>query len=189
MKTKQISALAAMIALTLVFANINMAFADYKNYDGFAIHALEKKQAKEAKAMTAALKEYQKTLKPSNFDNKVTEKRVNDNIKSISSKITGIVAHLAGAKSQTIQAPSEPTIDIIQVNKLRSTSQGGIETARVIYKVTAGQTELTNAKIVVESSKDKVENTVKSLLPTKSSIQMVFVKAAINESVIVRLVQ
>lgn len=190
MKAKHISALAAFAAVTLVFANTNIAFAaDYKNYDSFAIHALEKKQAREAKDMATALKEYQKTLKTSSdFGNKVIQKQVNDKIKSTEGMMVAIVAHLSGVKSQTNKNPSEPTIDVIQINKLRSTSQGGVATARVIYKVTAGETELTNAKIVVESSKDKVVNTVKSLHPTKSSTQMVFVKAAVDDVVDVRLV-
>jgi hypothetical protein len=190
MKTKQISALTVVLAITLVFANIDSAFAvsEYKGYEKSAIHAIEVKQAKAAAKMVKALQDYKQTLTEHKFDNKATEKRVASNTKSIENKIDGIVNLLKNRPSLASKDSIPPSAEMIGVAKFSGITQGGAEVMRVTYKVTAGSSDLRDAKIFIESDSGQLENRVRNLPAEQSSTHTVFLKVVDQNSVSLKLV-
>lgn len=189
MNTKQIGTLTAITAAALVFANVNVAFAEpYKNYDKRAIHAIEVKQAQAAKKMVKVLEAYKQTLSEHTFDNKATEKRVSANTKSIENKIIGIVDLLKNRPNPTGLAKTAPSAELIKIAKFGSSSQGGTEVMRVTYKVTAGNYDLRDAKAVIDSDAGKMENKILYLPAGQSSVNTVLLKVADKNAVNVNLV-
>ncbi len=189
MNTKQIGTLTAVIAAALVFANIDVAFADsYKNYDKLAIHAIEVKQAQAASKMAKALEAYKQTLSEHTFDNKSTEKRVAANTKSIENKIAGIADLLKNRSHPEGKALTIPSAELIKIAKFGASSQGGAEVMRVTYKVTAGNHDLRDAKVVVDSEAGNMVNKISYLPAGQSSVQTVLIKVADKSAVNVKLV-
>ena len=189
MNTKQIGTLTAITAAALVFANINVAFADsYKNYDKRAIHAMEVKQAQAASKMVKILEAYKLTLTEHQFDNKATEKRVASNAKSIDNQITGIVDLLKNKSQPLVKAPTAPSAEILKIAKFGSISQGGSEVMRVTYKVTAGNYDLRDVKAVVGSEAGNMVNKISYLPADRTSVQTVLIKVSDPSAVNVRLV-
>jgi hypothetical protein len=154
--------LTAISALTLVFANLNVVFADqYKSSDQQIVDVLEKKEARKAKDLVATLTKYQQTLKTHDFANKAIEKRVNENTMSTENKISQIIEMLKNGKIKYEESQNVPTIDVLQVHKVRSGSPGGEDVTRVIYRVYSDSL-LKDAKIVVDTQNGKVENILES---------------------------
>jgi len=190
MNTKQIGTLTAITAAALVFANVNVAFADsgYKNYDRLIIHAMEVKQAQAASKMVKVLQAYKMTLTEHQFDNKATEKRVTANTKSIDNQITGIVDLLKNRAHPAAKAATAPSAEIIKIAKFSSISHGGEEIMRVTYKVTAGNYDLRDAKAVIGSEAGNLVSKISHLSADQSSVHTVLIKVADKNAVNVKLV-
>ena len=183
MNTK-IAALAAVMATVLVFAN--SAYAD-SALDKSMVAALEKKQAKESKALIAKLQNYKQTLKDQDLSNKATEDRVNQSFSETKLKIDQIVDLLKNGR--TAENPENPDakVELIQAEKVRAGTPGGTDILRVTYKVTAGKYEIQNAKVVIESNGKTVSNNIHGLLPWSSATHTIFVKGGNPDSLSIRL--
>lgn len=177
MKTRQIGTLTTLIAAALVLANIGPAFADAKtSNDRYTVNVLEKKQAKEAAKMIKALEEYKNTLKQHKLDNKNTEKRIVDKTNSIGNKITGIVSMLRNEQPASNVVSNTPTVEIVKVNKIKGSLSNDVGIARVIYKVTADAAGASDTKVVIDSGVDKIEQQIRNLSATKSTVHTVYMK-------------
>lgn len=183
MNTK-IATFAAVLATALVFAN--NAYAD-SIQDKNMIHALEKKQASESKKLIKVLQDYRQTLKAHDLSNKVMEERVNEKTKATESKIDGIVTLLKNGKAPAAPDGVAPTIELIQAEKVRIGTPGGTDVTRVTYKVTAGNYEVKNAKVLIDTDGKQATNSVYSLLPSKSAKHTIFVKAHDPSAVLVKM--
>lgn len=181
-----------MIAASLIFANSNVASAETtKTVDGEdkrVLDAIERKRAEAANKIVIALQEYQQSLNEHKFTNKNTERRVMEDTDSIQNKINGIVSLLRNTVTPTVatENPNEPSSEIIKIHKLRNGQPGGTDIARVIYKITAGDNNLRDAIVTVDSKVDKVEKTV-SLFANTQTTHALFMKVKDPNSVSVTI--
>lgn len=190
MNAKQIGALPALVATMLMLVNMGPAFADAKTSgDKYTVSMLEKKQAKEASKMIKTLEEYKNTLKQHKFDNKNTEKRIADKTNSIENKIGGIVSMLKSKVQVQDTSFSTPSVEIMAVNKLRSSMSDDVGIARVVYKATAGDVAVLDAKVVIDSGVERLENQIRNLSASKSTVHTVYMKVANPSSVSILVTQ
>jgi hypothetical protein len=197
----QTGALATLIATVLVFASVNSAFAEPTKTDE-RDYSKETKHAKDEGKMKM---EHEKKM----ADKMATKK---NNAKNYSGASETMI--LLGA-AKGMQNPHDALrtcsaigpftfsckavtktdsfggafVDITSVTKLRHGSPADGDVTKVVYKVTAGDSNLRNVKVLVTSDVSTMENSVKNLFANRSTVHAVYMNVGDPASVSVKLVR
>ena len=194
MNTTQLSAIVAVFTVMLVFAQVGTAYAatslatietkhlrDYKGLytNVFDVCAGEKNLTDaviEVSSDKATRTVHVKNLGASECRTYATQLPAMDP-KSIHTdfKATYISEpHQDSIEKKT--SSNEPTLTTSTMNKLRGGQPGGMDTMRITYKITAGDSPLKDFTISLDSSVDKFEQKITSLAAHKSTTHSLFMK-------------
>lgn len=202
MNYRQTGALAALIATALVFASTNSAFAEPTKMDE-RDYSKETKHAKDATKMTKM--EYEKKMADKTATKKTSAKSYsgtsetmlllgaakgmqnpNDALRTCSAVGPFTFSCKAVTKTDPLGGAS---VDIVSIAKLRHGSPADGDITKVTYKVTAGDSNLRNVKVLVTSDSSTMENSVKNLFANRSTVHVVYMNVGDLASVSVKLVR
>jgi hypothetical protein len=201
MNYRQTGALAALMATVLVFASVNSAFAEPTKTDE-RDYSKETKHAKDEGKMKM---EHEKKM----ADKMATKKTSTKNYSGTSETMT-LLGAAKGMQNPndalrtcsaigpfTFSCKSVPktdsfggaSVDITSVTKLRHGSPADGDATKVVYKVTAGDSNLRNVKVLVTSDSSTMENSIKNLFANRSTVHAVYINVGDPASVSVKLVR
>jgi len=207
MNTKQISAMVAIVAVILVFANASTAFAatslatidtfNIKKYKGQYFKIFEVCAGEQALNDAVVIVSSDMATRSVSLDKIAPNKCSLFSVQLPAMDVASIQVDFETIKvSEPTEntfvkttRSSEPTIELSQIHKMRSGQPGGMETVRVIFKITAGDSTLRDFTVSLDSQVDSFEQTIKSLAAHKSTVQTVFMKVGNTDSVSVNLNQ
>lgn len=152
------------------------------------LYQMDRNSAVTASQMIQTLQEYRQTLQRYDVEDKANEKRLTAQASSLDSKLGSIVDHLL-QRPQTVIEMTKPSVEVVNVHMLRNGSPGDSDVARIIYKVTAGDMPLRDAKVVVDTQADMMETRINNLFASHSSLHTVHMNVKDPSTISVKLVR